>query len=227
MADDVNPKRRYDSPRRREQAAATGELILDSAERLFVEQGFATTTMAMIATDAGVALKTVYLAFETKSGVLRGLWDRQLRGAAEIPVADQPWFREIGDEPDAATKLRLNARNGRAVKVRIGPVLAVIRDAAPTDPPAQALWDLIQSDFYANQRSVVEQLDGAHALREGLDVTRATDILWTLAHPDVWQLLVGTRGWSPADYEAWFAEASVTQLLAPTPPARQRRRAPG
>ena len=32
------------------------------------------TTMEAIAADAGVALKTVYLAFETKSGLLRAVW---------------------------------------------------------------------------------------------------------------------------------------------------------
>ena len=71
----ASTKRRYDSPRRREQAAATRREILEAAQRLFERQGYAATTMAAIATEAGVALKTVYVAFETKSGVLRALWN--------------------------------------------------------------------------------------------------------------------------------------------------------
>jgi AcrR family transcriptional regulator len=62
--------RSYNSSRRREQAAATRRDILGAAQRLFERQGYAATTMAAIAAEAGVALKTVYLAFETKSGVL-------------------------------------------------------------------------------------------------------------------------------------------------------------
>ena len=80
MAEPVKAKRRYDSPRRREAAATTRREILEAAERLFERQGYAATTMTTIAAEARVALKTVYVAFETKSGVLRALWNLRLRG---------------------------------------------------------------------------------------------------------------------------------------------------
>ncbi len=51
------------------------------------------------------------------------------------------------------------------------------------------------------------------ALRPGLDVTRATDILWTLNHPDLWLLLVRERGWTPEQYETWFRDTAGAQLL--------------
>src|SRR6476619_8232905 len=117
MADKV--KRRYKSPRRRAQADATKRDILAAAQRLFERQGYAATTMAAIAAEAGVALKTVYLAFETKSGLLRALWHLRLRGDEdEAPVGRRQWFRDVIDEPDPARRLRLNARNSRAVKLR-------------------------------------------------------------------------------------------------------------
>ena len=88
MGERVKAKRRYDSPRRREQAAATRREILGAAQRLFEQDGFAATTMAAIADEAGVALKTVYIAFATKSGVLRALWHTLLRGDEDdVPVA--------------------------------------------------------------------------------------------------------------------------------------------
>ena len=73
-------KRRYDSTRRRAQAEATKREILEAAERLFSEQGYVATTIAAIASEARVAPKTVYLAFETKAGLLRALWNLRLRG---------------------------------------------------------------------------------------------------------------------------------------------------
>ena len=84
MPERVNPKRRYESPRRREQASATQAVIRDAAQRLFERQGYPATTMAAIAGEAGVALKTVYVAFETKSGLLRALWENDVVG--EIPA---------------------------------------------------------------------------------------------------------------------------------------------
>src|SRR3954454_15680491 len=102
-------KRAYDSPRRREQAAATRREILAAAQRLFERQGYAATTMAAVAAEARVALKTVYLAFETKSGLLRALWHLLLRGDEEkSPVAERHWYREVLEEPDPQRQLRLN-----------------------------------------------------------------------------------------------------------------------
>ena len=114
MTEGVKATRRYDSTRRREQAAATRLEILEAAQRLFERDGYGATTMAAIAAEAGVALKTVYLAFETKSGLLRALWHLRLRGDEdEAPVGRRQWFRDVIDEPDPARQLRLNARNPR------------------------------------------------------------------------------------------------------------------
>jgi AcrR family transcriptional regulator len=213
MVEPVKP-RRYDSPRRREQAAATRRDILEAAERLFAAQGYAATTMAAIAREAGVALKTVYVAFETKSGVLRALWHLRLRGdEADVAVPDRDWYREMLDEPDPERKLRLNARNSRIVKERAGALLGVIRDAAPLDPEIAALWGRIQEEFYGVQRRVVETLHATGALRPGLGVAAAADVLWTLNHPDVWLLLVRDRGWTADAFERWFGDATCTQLL--------------
>ena len=109
--------------------------ILDAAQRLFERQGYAATTMEAIAAEAGVALKTVYLAFATKSGLLRALWDLLLKGDEDDAAVDQrQWYREVVEEPDPERQLRLNARNARVVKLRIAPLLEVIRDAAPVEP---------------------------------------------------------------------------------------------
>lgn len=206
--------RRYNSSRRLQQASATRREILDAAQRLFEGQGYAATTVAAIAAEAGVALKTVYVAFETKSGVLRALWNLLLRGDEEgVPVADRPWYREALDEPDPERQLLLVARNSRHVKQRIGAVLEVIRAAAPTDPDIQALWDRIESDFHANQRVIVESLETKGALAPGLDVSRATDILWSLNLSNLWQLLVVERGWTPDRYEQFVGDVARRELL--------------
>jgi AcrR family transcriptional regulator len=215
----ANPKRSYDSPRRREQAASTRRDILEAAQRRFESEGFAATKMADIASDAGVAAKTVYSAFETKSGVLRALWNMLLRGDEDdVPVMGREWYREVLEEPDPERQLRLNARNARAVKERIAPLLDVIRHAAPLDAETADLWARIQSDFYENQGAIVRSLGARGALAPGLDIATGTDILWTLNHPDLWQLLVAQRGWTGEQWEEWFAAASCAQLLAPRGP---------
>jgi AcrR family transcriptional regulator len=212
MADAV--KRRYDSTRRREQAEHTRGQILDAAQRLFERDGYATTTVAAIAAEAGVATKTVYLAFDSKSGILRALWHLLLRGdQGDVPVSEGEWYRETLAEPDPETRLVRVAVRSREVKERAGEVMEVIRTAAPADPDIATLWARIQSNFRDLLRPIVESLRSDGALRPGLDVDEATDVLWALVHPDVWQLLVIQRGWSTDRYERWCLDTIRAQLL--------------
>ncbi|HEY1596219.1 MAG TPA: helix-turn-helix domain-containing protein [Thermoleophilaceae bacterium] len=210
----VQQRRSYNSPRRAEQAAATRGAIVDAAQRLFERDGYAATSMASIAKEAGVALKTVYLAFETKSGLLRALWHARLRGdEGAAPVGERDWYRRVLDEPDPVRQLQLNARNSREVKARAGALMEVIRSGARADADVAGLWHSIQTQFHDNQRAIVKSLHAKKALARGLGVERATDVLWTLNHPDVYTLLVSERGWSPKQYEKWLADSTAAQLL--------------
>ena len=214
MSEAVKSTRAYDSPRRREQAAATRQAILVAAEDRFVAHGYAATTMAAIAVAAGVAPKTVYVVFETKSGVLRALWHLRLRGDEEdVPVGERDWYRAVLDEPDPERQIRNMAAQSRRIKERAGGLLTVIREGASSDPEIAQLWQRIETQFHEVLRPIVESLRRKGALRRGLGVARATDVFWTLNHPDVWHLLVTRRGWTPAQWERWFADCACQQLL--------------
>ena len=215
MVDALRAKRPYNSERRKQQALGTRRAMLAAAQVLFERDGYVATTRDDIAAEAGVALKTVYSAFTTKSGLLRALWDLLLKGDSEdAPVAQRAWYRSILEERDPERQLRLLAAGACAVKVRIGALLRVIRSASAVDPDGAALWQLIQTDFYENQSAIVKVLHERGALRNGIGPVEAADILWTLNHPDTWLLLVGERGWAPVAFEAWFADTLCQQLLA-------------
>ncbi len=215
MTDEVKRSRTYDSSLRTQQASDRRRALAQAARDLFVEGGYPATTMEAVAKRADVSLKTVYNAYRSKAGLLRAVWDLSLKGDLDdAPVAERPWYAELLSEPDPHRQLAMTAESSRVVKTRIGPMLRVIRDAAPIDDDLAALWELIQTDFLDNQRAIVESLAGKGSLRPGLDVQRATDLMWTLNHPDVWLLLVDRRGWSPEDWESWFARTCREQLLA-------------
>jgi AcrR family transcriptional regulator len=215
MTAEVKGSRTYDSSLRAHQAAARRRALAQAARDLFVEHGYPATTMEAVAKRADVSLKTAYNAYRNKAGLLRAVWDLSLKGDLDdAPVAERRWYTELLLEPDPKRQLAMAAESSRIVKMRIGPLLRVIRDAAPVDDDLAALWELIQTDFWANQRAIVESLADKGSLRPGLDVQRATDLLWMLNHPDVWLLLVDRRGWSPEDWEGWFAKTCQEQLLA-------------
>jgi AcrR family transcriptional regulator len=214
MKSSTNSRRPYRSPRRQEQARLTRRAILDAALPLFVERGYAGTSLADIAQAAGVALKTVQAVFGTKAKLLSALWDVTVVGDDEAnPVAERAWFREMMEEPDARRQLELGARVARRIKHRVGALTEVIRRAAQTDPEIGDLWQLFQDQYLENQTMMAESLAAKGALRDGLNVAGAAEMLWTLNHPSVYYLLVYERGWSEERYEQWLADVFVHQLL--------------
>src|SRR5215510_7628516 len=99
--------------------------------------------MEAIAEAAAVSLKTAYLPFGTKAGLLRALWDLRLKGDdADAPVADREWYRAVLAEPEPRKRLQLLGTSSRRVKERIGPVLRAIRSGASGDQDLAALWAL-------------------------------------------------------------------------------------
>lgn len=215
MGSSVKPRRTYRSPKRDAQAAATREEILRASHELFVERGYAGTSLAEVAEAAGVSLPTVKLVFGTKRNLLVAVWDRAVKGHDdERPVAEQPWFQELLRSPDPRQHLELQARAGAEVKARIAPLVEAIRAAAPSDRDIAALWSSMQDEFYENQRATIRALRRKGTLRDGLSERQATDLLWTLNSTTVYHMLVTERGWSPERYLRWLDETLAEQLLS-------------
>jgi len=217
MEEVVKGPRHYRSPRREAQAAATRAEIAAAARRLFIAQGYPRTTLADIADAAGVAVPTVKLAYRTKPLVLVAAWDHAVKdGLDPRPVVEQEWFREMISTPDPREHLRLQVVGSRLVKSRIAPIIEVVRAAAPADQEIDALWAKMQAEFHDNQRHTIRALRGKGPLRAGLSEDEATDLLYTLNHPTLYQMLVGHLGWSAERYEEWLTRILIDQLLEPS-----------
>src|SRR5260370_15503954 len=67
----VKGKRLYDARRRREQASRSRDNAIEAAERRFLRNGYANTTIAEIADDAAVSVDTIYKSFCSKAGLIR------------------------------------------------------------------------------------------------------------------------------------------------------------
>src|SRR2546430_6508231 len=85
----VKTRRPYDSSGRQAQARRNRDAVLDAAQALFLDGGYAGTTVAEVAAGAGVSVETVYKAFGAKAGLVRALYERGLAG----PRALTPYER--------------------------------------------------------------------------------------------------------------------------------------
>ncbi len=208
-------RRPYGSPRRREQARATREAVLDAAGDLFIGQGYAATTIDQIAARAMVSPETVYAAFKNKRTILSRLMDVSIAGDdAPVPILERSWVQEMRGEPDPRQRLKILARNGRLMLERWTPIYDVLRGAAAADPEIASLWELNKRQRFEGQRALLRILIEDRPLREGLSPSAATDVLFAIGSPETYRLLITDRGWSADRFERWYFDALARLLLA-------------
>jgi AcrR family transcriptional regulator len=206
-------KRRYDASRRRQAAARTRAAILQAARQLFSERGYTATPMTAIADRAGVALDTVYATVGRKPELARLLIETAISGTDQaIPAEQRDYVRTIQAAPDAETKIAVYAAAITAIAPRMALVLDIIQQAAPTEPELAALRTEIDERRAANMRLFVADLAAAASLR--LDQGEAADIVWATNSAEMYQLLVGQRGWTPQRYERFLTDTWQRLLLA-------------
>ena len=193
---------------RQRQALETRRLIAEAAGRLFLEGGYAATTMDAIAGEAGVAVSTVYAAFKNKRAILRQIrmdWHERTR-AREINA-------EAASQPDPQRRLEMVAiANRRQWELGAG-LIAIYQGAAAADRGAAAELEEALRGRRAALDRVVEGME--ESLRPDLDATRAAAILRALCRPEVYSEIVEESGWSPDEYESWLGETLKRQLLSP------------
>lgn len=215
MTQPVKP-RSYHAPRRQEQARRTRRAILEAAGRLFIERGYAATTMTAVAEAAGVALDTVYAAVGAKPVLFRLLVETAISGTDEaVPALERDYVRAIRAEPDPARKLALYAQAVGRIQQRLAPLFQVLQQAAAADAELGALWQEISERRAANMGLLAGELATTGALRPELTVEQAADVLWSMNSPELYLLLVGQRGWDPDRYQRWLADAWQRLLLRP------------
>lgn len=214
MEPSVKSPRRYDATRRQEAAAETRRAISMAARRLFLDRGYAATTMPAIAAEAGVALDTLYASIGPKPVLFRHLIETAISGGDEaVPAMQRDYVRQIEAEPDPAKKIAIYAHAVRQIMGRMAPLFAVLRDAAQTDDDLRTLWRGISERRAANMRLFAADLAASGGLRPGLTIDHAADIIWSMNAPDYYLLLVQERGWSPDEFEAFLVDAWRRLLL--------------
>jgi AcrR family transcriptional regulator len=216
MSDVVKPRRRYESPRRQQQAAQTRRDIVAAAGKLFRERGYSATSMPLIASEAGVVVETLYRAFGSKAGLFRAVMEAVLAGGAsraEVPVEERPAIRAIIEEPDPRRQIELYAATQPGIHRRAGSLVRALRGAVTIDPELVAVRDEMEAWRLEGQGRFIGMLAERGHLRAGLTFEVARDVFWTLCSQEVYDLLVVARDWTAAQYQQWLTVALQRELL--------------
>jgi AcrR family transcriptional regulator len=213
MVSEVKGSRRaYSSPLRADQAQRTRRRILESARELFVERGYAGTTVTAVADRAAVSPETIYLTLGGKRGLLEGVMD--ITGPHESIAEDDEWWHMVATRANASERLDKIVEYSCRILARTRPIHAIIRGAADKEAFAAELGRRLLHQRLTNQTDRIRDYLG-EALRPGLSTAEAGERYCALASPDLYYLLTVELGWTAEQHKRWLTELLHTDLLGP------------
>lgn len=201
-------KRTYKSVSRNIQAAQTRARILSSAQNLFESEGFEHVTIEKIAQTANVSMPTIYSLFQSKRGVLRALMDEalptdQFNALVEKSINEKSPKKRLG----ISAKIACQIYDAERTQVNI------FRGAAVLAPEFKELEKERELRRYTRQEVTIKAMVKENSLMEGLDPTKARDILWALTGRDMYRMFVIEQGWSSDEYEKWLTQLLISTLI--------------
>jgi AcrR family transcriptional regulator len=202
-------KRPYHSRVRQRQAEETQQRILTAARSLFERQGYATTTLEAIAELADVSPKTIEAVFRSKRALLAEVINPEAFSTSVKLLID-----ELRATKDPSRRLSLAAQITRQAYEPLASSLELLRTAGAVALELAEVMRQSEARRRQNQARLIAYLREQGALRPGLSLEEATDVLWALTSYDLYRMLVVEQRWEPERYETWLAQLLVQQLLA-------------
>ena len=204
---------------RNQRAAHTRRAIIAAATEEFRSSGYHGATMSAIAKRAGVAVQTVYFVFHTKPALLTAAIDTAVMGEVNpLPPEQTLWWQEGITTLDGRRAIELFITKVSDINMRAATLDRVALAASTTDPEVVDLINHHESLRTQGFRSYIDALAARGLLRDGLDPAEATDVLLTLAGPNVFLNFTEERGWTVQRYVTWTTDALCLLLLLLRPP---------
>ena len=214
MTRDVKTHRTYDATGRRDRALRTRAEVLDTARALFLEQGYAATTMSQIAGGANVSVEMIYKSIGNKHALLKAVLDVAIVGDDEpVPMLPREMVARMRAEPDPRRMLGIYGEHIVVSWPRQVPVQLITRAAAAVDPAARDLWEAMQAERLSGMSLFAQNLADRGFLRPGLTAEDARDVLWALTAPEQYEILVVQRDWPMERVGRFIVDAMIGTLL--------------
>ena len=209
---EVKSSRPYSSAVREEQAARTRARILTAADELFLDKGYARTTVQAVAERAGVARDTVHAVFGSKARLLTALIDQRLVPDGSVAnVTEMPASQAVKNETDPHRQLELFAQWITDMSTRLRPVFEILRTASAVEPEMAQVFSEMDRFRLANMHAYARWFAARGPLR--VSTKKAAEIIWTLASPEVGRMLCDELGWTQAQHARWLADTLTRSLL--------------
>jgi AcrR family transcriptional regulator len=199
-------KRRYEAPHRRAAAEATRERICAAAERLFLRDGYARTSIRAVAREAGVAEATVYLAFSTKSALLNATILRATGAQEGNPLS----AILAAPPPDMLSRL---ANAHASAMSRAARLIALGESAVLMDADLRPLRDRAHASLRVAYAAIAQRLADAQLLQPEVTAADAADTLYAICNETTYLRLTHDGARSSKRYAKWLTATLEASLL--------------
>ena len=136
MAAHVKGRRSTDGKRGQARTRLARAAVVQAARTLFLDRGYAATTIEAISDLADVPPATVYRLFSSKLGILKALLDVSIAGYDEaVPLQDRVNARALFADADPERQLsgfasicrEINSRSATVYRILVAPLAAIPR----------------------------------------------------------------------------------------------------
>jgi AcrR family transcriptional regulator len=197
-------------------ALQTRSEILAAARTLFGQRGYAPTSIAEIAEEAGVAVQTIYSRLGSKHGILIALLDL-IDEEAGVPAA----AAAINVARSAPEALRAAVSLTRAFQERCGDIISTLTAAAGTEPELAGAVEEGRRRHRHGARLTINKIAALGGLRPDLNPDTAAALLSAATTHEAWRELVDGNGlaWNAAEQAVY---ESLDRSLLIWPHTRER-----
>ncbi|GAA1683448.1 TetR/AcrR family transcriptional regulator [Microbacterium lacus] len=201
--------RRYDATRRQRTALERRAHVIDTATVLFAEHGFEATTLADVASAAGVSLAYLH-KLGSKSDLIESVVRAMMTGDtaadpdSELDALVHAATMEEYLDLSLASIIAWNARSHRLWMAW----------ASASDPGLRAGWNAVMTEVRAKLTASLALLDARGWLRGDVPHDELVATLWVLTMAETYTRLVDGAGLSHDDYVRWL-HRSVREALLP------------
>jgi AcrR family transcriptional regulator len=211
-------RRAYAGENRRREAAARRRSVLEKALERFTTDGYAATSMARIAAEAGVAVDTVYATVGRKPQLLLAVHDLVLGGGVTdedgepVPALQRRYVEEVRAARTAEEKIARYADALGRVLPTTAPLLEALHEAGLSDGACREVWESVEERRAANMRLFAADLRTTGQLRPDLADEEVADLVWSMNSP-AYFLSLRRRGWTPGRYAELLRDVWTRTLL--------------
>jgi AcrR family transcriptional regulator len=200
---------------RKKKALATRRRMIQAAYRLFCERGYS-VPLTEIAGEAGVAVQTLYFTFHTKGALLTEAMGLAVTGdVLSVPPHHQRWFDKVKTETDPRKAVQHMVDGTMVIFERTGPLVGIFQSG---DPELREQWQYHQKLRLDGYREIMEMIAKKGGMRRGLSIEEATDIVFALFSPDLFQVMVNERGWTVDRWRKWIGATLADALFGSNQP---------